>query len=252
MSLARVVGQASKAVADVATSVSKAYPSNVTAGNLLVLGVVKWNDSGADAFVVGDISQSAGTATLGTFTLDVQLDYNYISAFHIIVGLFSVPVTGSGSCTIQVAGGVAGSYWILGTQEYSGADVSGTRVAGTSTGQAATGAPTTGTVASGGAGAFAGVVGTNTLGATTHTPGADYTQIIEEEDGATHMTGAYEDRLVSGDTTDAADWTAPTLNASACVVAFYKEAAAGGDPEGSLLGGKLLRGGLLRQGVLLG
>jgi hypothetical protein len=34
-------------------------------------------------------------------------------------------------------------------------------------------------------------------------------------------------------------------------LAAFKQAAAGGDPEGSLIRGKLLRGGLLRGGVLV-
>lgn len=228
MAIARVASQNSKATADATSSVSKAYPGNVTAGNLVVIGVVKFNFLGSDVFLLADISQSAGTATLGAWTLDANVNYNYLSTFWLVVALYSAPVTGSGSCTITVGGGEAGSYFLLGTQEYSGADVSGTRVAGSSTGQNATGAPTTGTVVSGGAGAFVGMLGTNTLYPTTHTPGADFTQIIEEEDGSIHGTGVYEDRLVSVDTTDAADWTAPTEVEWACAVACYKEAAAGG------------------------
>jgi len=33
---------------------------------------------------------------------------------------------------------------------------------------------------------------------------------------------------------------------------YINYTAAGGDPEGSLIGGKLIRGGLLRHGVLIG
>lgn len=227
MAIARVASQIAGAVADNTTSVSRAYPGNVTSGNLLVIGVTKYSPSN-DAFVAGDISKSAGTATVGTFTLDASVNYNYSAGDYVAAAVYSAPVTGSGSCTIQVAGAVANSYLFIGVQEYSGADVTGTRVAGASTGQAATGAPTTGTVVSGGAGAFVGALGTVTSGATTHTVGADYTQIAEEENGASHMTGSIEDRLVAVDTTDAADWTAPTTVPYACCVACYKEAAAAG------------------------
>lgn len=212
---------------DNSTSVSKASGSNVTAGNLVIVAAIKYSPGSNDPFVVGDVSQSAGTATLGEWTKDVDIIREYTTGEYVAAALFSAPVTGSGSCTVTVGGAVAGSYWALGIAERSGLDVSATRVESTNTGGAESGAPATGTATSAAGALFVGAVATVDTSAATHTPGADYTQIYEEEDGSLHMMGSVEDRIVTGGTTDAADWQAPTTLEWAAVVAVYKEAAAG-------------------------
>lgn len=59
--------------------------------------------------------------------------------------------------------------------------------------------------------------------------------------------------LTGGRTTLPDSWGASAGTLSNTITAFYAlfTASAGGDPEGSLVGGKLLRGGLLRHGVLV-
>ena len=225
MAITRASGQAAGTTADNTTAVTLAYPNNVVAGNLLVILVTAFKES-SDPFVLADISKSAGTATLGAFQLDSSVNYNPSPAW-VNSAVYSAPVTGSGSCTITVGGAPAGSYFVLALQELEGADVTSGRLEGQNTGTGATGAPTTGDVTSAGGAAFMGIVGTNTSGATTHTPDGAFTEIAESEDGSTHMTGSAEDRIVTTGTTDAASWTAPTTVDWAAALAVYKEAAAG-------------------------
>jgi hypothetical protein len=227
MAITRVVGQAGGDSISNATSAPKAFAGNVTAGNLVVVLVTKWNSTHT-AIVVGDVSKTAGTATLGVWQMD-RTDYQQSGAGNEMdTAIFSAPVTGTGSLTVAVAG-AAGCYWLIAVNEYAGADVSASRVAGgNGGGDANNGTPTTGTVASGMGAVFCGVLCTITGGATTHTPGADYTQIYEAEDGASFQTGSSEDRIVGVDTTDAADWLAPTTVPWAASLAVYKEATGGG------------------------
>ena len=168
--------QATSTTADNTTAISLAYGSNITSGNLLVILVTAYKNSN-DAFALGDISKTAGTATLGSFTLDAAINFDYAGAGEYVnTAVYSAPVTGTGSCTIQVGGAPAGSFLFLAITERSNADTTGTRVEGTDTGSGTTGAPNTGNAVTSAAGAlFAGIVGTVTSIATTHTKGADYT-----------------------------------------------------------------------------
>lgn len=229
MTVARVASQATGAIGDAVTAIACAYPVNVTSGNLLVIMGAKFVTA-SDAFVAGDVTKTAGTATIGTVTLDSQVNYDGGSggAAYIASGVWSVPVTGTGSCTMQVGGAAAGSYMLIAINEYTGADVSGTRVEGQNTGTGTTGAPATGNATVTTGGVFLGSLATYTTSATTHTVGADYTQIFESENGSLHMTGSFEDRIVSSTTTDAADWTAPTTAQWCACVVTYKQAAAAG------------------------
>ena len=136
-----------------------------------------------------------------------------------------MPATGTGSCTITIGGALSGSYLLIALEEVSGADVSATRLDGAISASAGTGAPDTGNVASTAGALFFGALGTGTNSATTHTIDAAYTQIYESEDGANNMTGSFGDRIVTGSTTDAASWTAPTTIDWVASLAVYKESA---------------------------
>ncbi len=229
--MAITAGQQGGTPTDNATSAARATASNVTAGNLLVIAVSCFKESN-DAFVVGDISQSAGTATVGSFSLDVQRNYNYTGAAYLDSAIFSVLVTGTGSCTITVGGAPTGSYWNVAVGEFSsdvgwGAD----RLEDSDFGENTTGAPATGDGTSAGHAVFIGALTTGTSGVTTHTQDAAFTLIDEEEDGLNHATGGGIYRIVTGGTTDAASWTAPTTVAWSAALAVYKETAAGGGED---------------------
>lgn len=204
-------------------SIARAYSSNITSGNLISVSVVKVNDSGSDPFVVGDISQTAGTATLGTWTLDVETVFDTGGLWR-HVGVFSAPVTGTGSCTITVSGG-AGNYWIIGEAEYAGADTSATRVADTATGTGTGTSAASGNADSTGGAVFVGIVSTHVFANVTHTEDGAFTVIFEKNDAGTasSASGAAIDQIVSGATTDSADWSLSTSVAWVAALAVYKE-----------------------------
>lgn len=224
--LCRVAGQSTGGLAGPATSMSLPYPGNVTAGDLLVIGVSRWHAGSSDAIVVGDISQSAGTATLGSFTLDVDREWNFVSSDFLNSAVFSVPVTGTGSCTIQVGGGPSDASWIMGIQEYSGADTSGSRVLGTNEAQNTNTAPDSGTVAATGNVAFFGNM-VNGAGTTvTTTEDGSFSLIFENENGTSNTAGSLIDRIVTSDTTDSASWTLGSSQSWIALLSVYKPSTA--------------------------
>lgn len=236
MAITQVASQNSGAVADNTTSVSKAFPGNITSGNRIIIVGIKFSPSN-DAFAAGDCTKTAGTATIGSIALDIQVNFNYTGGDYIAVGIWSAAVTGTGSCTMQVGGAVAGSYLLIASDEFTSSIGSITFDTGkTSTGTGSTGAPTASAITpSAYDGLIIGGVGTATAGATTHTPGSGFTQIFEEEDGSAHMTGSAIYRvLTSGSGT--ANWTAPTTVPWAVASAAYIEQAAAGGTWGPLLG----------------
>ena len=106
--LAPISGQAGKASNTGATTVSRAFPSNVTAGNLIVVACVRALVSGgSDAFVSTDCAKLSGTATIGTVALDVALNFDVGGSNFGQVGIFSAIVTGSGSLTMEMSNGAS-------------------------------------------------------------------------------------------------------------------------------------------------
>lgn len=209
---------------DSATSASHAFGSNVTAGNLLVIEVSAFKPSN-DAFTVSDISKSAGTATLGAFSLDVSNNFNASGSDYINTAVFTCLVTGTGSCTINVGGAPAGSFFNVAVLELSSSVGWGaSRLESSNTATGATGASSSGNAASTGAAVFIGGLSTYTNTTTAHTQDAAFSLMDEEEDVA-HMTGAGIFRIVNSAETDAASWTAPTTFPWSAVVAVYKENA---------------------------
>jgi len=216
--------QKAGAIASNATSVAAALPQDVTSGNLLIIKAVKFSPSD-DEFVAGDCTKTSGTATVGTVTRDASVSFDNGSGFQ-HAAIWSVPVTGNGSCGLTVGGALSGSFLVLSIEEWEGLDAGDSRMEDFDSGSAATGAPATAAATSAGVAMFAGIVATNTSVFTPHTPGADYTTSFEAEDGANTMTGSSTYRVVASGTTDAADWTAPSAVDWAAVVAVYKAASA--------------------------
>lgn len=223
MAITRV--QSTKTAVDGGTSVSVAFPSNVTAGNLIVVAVFRGSNQaqGSSPILATDCTKSAGTATIGTFVRDSFLEQSLGANGYSNVAVLSAEVTGTGSCTIQVANGPSSSYWGLMPVEYSNADTSGTRLADSTTGSGSSTTPLTTSGTSGGPGVFVGVMTTFQSGATTITPQAAFSQIQEEEDGTLHQVGASEDQIVTADTTDAAEWTISPTGSWCAALAIYKE-----------------------------
>lgn len=207
--------------ADDATTISLATSGNVTAGNLLVIYVAKYSPNAGDVFQIGDISKIAGTATLGTFTLDVEHNLDVLGG-GVFAAVYSVPITGSGSCTIQIAAADAGSYLLLALQELSGADTTGSRVAGTNENTGNSVAIDSGNVASGTGGIFCGCSVTGATTGHTFTPDGAFTTVYELE-SIDHVTGSAIYRIVSSNTTDSASWSISVAYPWVGVLAVYKE-----------------------------
>lgn len=230
MTITAVGSQEGGVTQDSASAVSRAFGSNVAAGNLIV--VLCFKDIGGSAFVAGDCTKSAGTATVGTITLDKELRFDLGGGSdQVAVGAWSCLVTGAGSCTMQVSS-AAGTYFGLGTGEYNatlGWDAS--RLEATNTGSSATDnwtAGDTGNGTSAGGALFMGVLASNGSSSKVLTPDASFTQIFEQEDASLHIVGSTQRRIVSSGTTDAANWTLEAgsgWRGYAAALAVYKEVA---------------------------
>ena len=236
MTINFVSGQAGGAAGNNTTSVTRAFGSNVSANSLIIIVGMKYSPS-SDAFASGDCTKSAGTATIGTISLDRQVQVDTTNADFAAVGIWSVIVTGGGSLTMQVGGAVADSYLLIATDEYTGNWDSTRAEAGNSNSDSAdnTSPATSGNATSAGEALFIGGMNVNTLAGVTITPDAAFTTIFEDEAG-TDDNGSAIRRIVSTGTTDQAEWTITggTWYGWAAAVQVYKEAAATGG-WGSLL-----------------
>jgi hypothetical protein len=217
---------------DSTTAIPKAFTSNVSSGNLIVLAGWKITLGASDPFVAGDCTKSAGTATVGAITLDKAVEIDDGGGDRIAVGVWSCLVTGAGSCTMQMGGMAAGSYGGIGIGEYA-SDVGwdAGRLETSISSSTATDNQTSalsGNMTSAGKALFIGGVSIPSSGAVTITPDAAFAQLFEEEDGTLHQPGSTIRRIVAAGTTDSVDWAMVGNNAGDCVAAaVYKEAAGG-------------------------
>lgn len=232
MSITSVGSQAGGVTQDNANAVTRAFGVNVTAGNRVVVIAAK-SIAAHRAFIAGDCTKSAGTATIGAITLDATASYNDTagpSGVWLDVGIWSAPVTGSGSLTMRVAGD-AGTYWVFATDELNSSLGSNQISVGTtSSGSDDGGGPDSGNITP--ASFDAAIIGgmcTGTTGAEFHTPDAAFTTIYEEEDGSSHATGAVIRRVLTTGS-DSASWTLPVTVSWVAAAVAYIESAAAPDP----------------------
>lgn len=211
---------------DNAAAIARAFGSNVTAGNRVVMAVAKFN-AAQRVFVAGDCTKTAGSSTLGAIVLEHQFVYNDTggtSGGYIHTGIWSAAVTVGGSLTLSVAAD-ASSYMLCGQMEFasSAGALSSSTVNQSS---AASGAPSTGSVTPARYEAVViGVLAVSGSGTTTITPDAAFTQAYEEENGGTSMTGSVIYRIItSGSATP--NWNPPTTFAWCAAAASLVEPAA--------------------------
>jgi len=225
------VQNATRIFADAQTSVSISTASSVVAGNLVVITVARVTPAGPNPFVVGDISKTAGTSALADgFLLDKGQQVQQTGANYFDTAIFSAKVTTGGTLTVQVGGGNSGDYWDIGITEYSGVDTTATRVEASNSNTGTATPVTSGNATSAGAALFIGCFSIAIGDSGTITPQAAWSELWESQDGTTHNTGAAAEQIVTGGTTDQAEWTytgAPG-NFWVAVVAVYKVAAATG------------------------
>lgn len=205
---------------DNATSTSRTMASNITAGNLIVI-VVHAQKASEDPFVVGDVSLSAGTATVGAWSLDVQIDEN--AGFFPDVAIYSNIVTGTGSATFTVGGAPASTYFNIAIGEYnSSTGWNASRLEATSTGTSTGTAVDSGNGTSAGVGLFVGGVTTDAQVVVTIAEDGAFTVIDEEEDGSAHCPASAIRRIVTSGTTDSASWTLGASHFWVAPLAVYK------------------------------
>lgn len=217
-----------------ATTVALAFPTGetVTSGNSVLVGCATWwGAGGGETHAAGDLTKTAGTATVGSAVKDVEVTPIDCDGGGAMCNstIFRIPITGTGTLTLTVLNNGAESLTCV-AQEYSGFDAT-TPLQGSNTGSNTSGAPTTGTVAGTGEGLFFGALGIGTAAAITVTQGADFDSLYEMESGVTFMAGGHEERIVTSDTTDAADWTSPTTERWTAAVGFYQDTVAAAGPQ---------------------
>ncbi|MDH5738734.1 MAG: hypothetical protein OEY77_00245 [Nitrospira sp.] len=209
------------------TNMTRAFSSNVSSGSLLVVSAARWRSFDSALYIAGDLTKSAGTATIGSPTLH----YSAAAGSHQVVGIWSVLVTGSGSLTLQVAHPSGGTYGSVVAAEYSGTwDSSRTEASNTGTGTGA--AADSGNATSAGAAVFIGALTTDHSGTPALTEDAAFSLLGEDEDASARIQHAAIERIVASGTTDSASWT---IGASTWVtgVVVFKEASGGGGAASS-------------------
>jgi len=227
------------------TSIPRSVGS-VTAGQLVTWQLNYWSDVGEDTLVAGDLTQTAGTATLGTISLD-RLDSDPVGGgTYLHTAIYSAIVTGSGTLTLTQAGMNAGSYGLVFSEAFNGT-WDGSRVEDADGATSATDNLTsfaTPTVTSAAAAVFVAVLSWNTggTGAGLAVDDGAWTDIGVSNDGVNYVPGAASYRIVATGTTDSAGWTGTqdgaSYNGASASVVVYKEAApsVSVDQEGARFG----------------
>lgn len=231
MTIAHVSGQNGGAAGNGTTTVSKAFTANVSTGSLITAVGMKYEGSNTP-WVVGNLTQIAGTATLTGIQLDVSLiNQEGATANYAAVGVWSAIVSAGGSCTLQLGGGTGGTtFQLIAIDEFTGS-WDATRKETSNTNSADPGTTTTnadsGSVTSAGAALMVAGVQLNTSSAPTITDDAAFTSIYKNEAG-TDDNGSAIYRIVSTGTTETANWTVTgtTVAAWAGAIVVYKEASA--------------------------
>jgi hypothetical protein len=228
MTVAAVSGQAGGVPWTNAPSVTRAFPSNVAAGNLVTVIACKWsNNAAGDAFVGGDCSQSAGTAVLTGLRLELQVQM-LSSGYGWAVGIWTGIVQSGGSCTMQVAGGLTDTYGILGTGEFSTTAAWGSdRLEDSASATGTSTTPSSGAMDAAGIGLFIGGVVIDDFSGHALTQDPLWTLIHEDEDPSDAVLGSIIYRIVTGATTDDASWTQALSRAWQAAGIVLRESSSG-------------------------
>jgi len=117
--------------------------ANVTSGNVVFCGVSQGSEV---TYTAGMLTKTAGTSTVGT----IALDKTYAKTGGPTVGIYRIPVTGTGTLTLTFNPD-SGNYLVMGCVEFSGINaspVSTTNGTATGTGSGGSAIETTGSVSS--------------------------------------------------------------------------------------------------------
>ena len=200
MALTLVAGQSATVQNSGSRQYDLAFPGDVTSGNLAICILATFRTVD-EPFVAGELTKQAGTATVGSATLDAQSIWTDGGGQYWGSTIMSIPITGPGSLTLRVAAPLAGDFGWLMIREYTGADVTATRVEDSATATGNSTSPSSGDVDGSSGNLFVGAYAGAGAGAIT--PDAAWAQIFEYEAGTPYSN--FETR--DGPATDAATWT---------------------------------------------
>ncbi|CAB4124395.1 hypothetical protein UFOVP49_233 [uncultured Caudovirales phage] len=225
MTIARVSGQAAGITVSGASTAAITFTNPVVVGSLITFAVARsaYPNTTDDIVVTGDLTQTGGTATIGAISLDKVSYVTDGAGGFINSAIFSSIVTGSGTLTLTVVGKAASQgYFVIGVEETTGNWGSG-RAQSSNSSFGSTGAPSSGNITTTKPALFIGALGTSVSSITTHTAAGGWNTTYEEENGAVTFTGSLTSQIVSGATTLAASWTAPTtIPWNAAAVAYVE------------------------------
>jgi hypothetical protein len=208
-----------------ATSVARAYPNNVAAGSLLTITGGVLTIGANDPPTAGDLTKSAGTATLGTVSRDAVSTRDLGGGYYIHVAQFSVIVSGAGSLTVTLAGGANGASAWLAVDEYTGT-WDDSRLVDTAAANGDSAAPDSGNADSAAAALFfGGLVHINAASGSNASEDGAFSLIAEQNSTTTQVGWSSIARIVTGATTDAASWTTNNPVGWAAALAVYREVA---------------------------
>jgi hypothetical protein len=197
-----------------AASAARAFSSDVTSGNKIVILVARFSGGANDPFIAGDCTKIDGTAIIGTVELVVEENFETqpASGNYVTIGIWAADVTGTGTLTMSVAGN-AGNDWGIACVEinsnsgWNAGYIEDTIFNATATDDTSA---SSGDATSAGKAIFLGVVGFESGDMTITADGA-FTLIFEQEQGSLHMACSMIYKIVSSGNTDSFDWTA-TVN----------------------------------------
>ena len=213
------------------TSSATVSSLTLTAGQLVTV-VAPIVYTSAQTPAAGDLTLDAGSAILGTPTLDKYLVFNSGDApYYIGLAFYSVLVTGSGSAAIRVtptgtSGAVANHLSVWDGNWDASRVESAPVIASSATNNQSTHSSASATSA--GAALFLGGLSILQTSNVSITQDASFTLLTEYEDGTAAHCGGASYRIVSSGTTDTSDYTSGGTNlgwASGLVV--YKEVSSG-------------------------
>jgi hypothetical protein len=213
--------QKAEGVAPSAASIVLAFTNPVNANSVVTIEAARYTAATTDAFVVGDLTKTAGTATIGTIVLDVSAiqDVEDVTDKE-NSGIWRVNVTGSGTLTFTLTGN-AGDYFWMNVTEWSDMDnvcMGAISAIGNSA------AADSGTLLLNQPGMLLAALALNSVISVTLTEDAAFTLLNEEENGVANTVGASAYRLTQGAVSDSGSWTLGSAEGWACCLALYRDA----------------------------
>jgi hypothetical protein len=213
--------QKAEDVAPSAASIVLAFTNPVMANSVVTIDAARYTGGTTDPFVVGDLTKTAGTATIGTIVLDVSAIQDVEDVTDKTnSGIWRVNVTGSGTLTFTLTGN-SGDYFWMNVAEWADMDnvCMGTISAiGNST------AADSGTLLLNQPGMLLAALAVNAVISVTLTEDAAFTLLNEEQNGAANSVGASAYRLTQGAVSDSGSWTLGSVEGWACCLAAYRDA----------------------------